>query len=440
MRLATLLLATALGTATLLGATPPAQAQNEQFVPVLVYRTGAYAPNGIPWANGFVDYLNLINERDGGVNGVKLTFEECETGYATDRGVECYERLKAKGPTGAAFFNPLSTGITFAMMEKAPVDKIPVVTMGYGRTEAVDGRWIPWTFPLLGTYWSAADIIMQHITKELGGADKLKGKKIALVYHDSPFGREPIPVFQEHARRSGFDFTAMPVTHPGVEQKSTWLQVRQQRPDYVALWGWGVMNLTAFKEAAAVNFPREKIIGVWWSGAEPDVVPSMPQSQGVKALAMHGTGQDYGVIKDILKHVYDKNKGAGKREEVGQVLYMRGMINAMLSIEGMRTAQEKYGKKPLTGEEMRWGLENIKIDEAGLTRLGAVGLLRPLTISCTDHEGGGVAYVQQWDGTAWKKISDWYSADQKMLRPLIEAAANKYGEDKKLSRRTDCGS
>ena len=101
-------------------------AQNEQFFPALVYRSGAYAPNGIPFANGYADYLSLVNERDGGINGVKITSEECETGYATDRGVECYERLKGKGPTGAALFVPLSTGITYALMEKAPADKIPL--------------------------------------------------------------------------------------------------------------------------------------------------------------------------------------------------------------------------------------------------------------------------------------------------------------------------
>src|SRR5262245_23129346 len=109
-----------------------AQAQNEQFIPSLVYRTGAYAPNGIPFADGVADYINMLNARDGGINGVKLQVEECETGYATDRGVECYERLKGKGPTGAAYFSPLSTGITFALTEKAPGDKVPLLTMGYG--------------------------------------------------------------------------------------------------------------------------------------------------------------------------------------------------------------------------------------------------------------------------------------------------------------------
>ena len=222
-----------------------AQAQNEQFIPGLVYRTGAYAPNGIPFADGVADYITLLNARDGGINGVKIAFEECETGYATDRGVECYERLKGKGPTGAAYFSPLSTGITFALTEKAPGDKIPLITMGYGRSESRDGSVFEWNFPLLGTYWTAANVAIQHIAKEMGGFDKLKGKKIALLYHDSPYGKEPIAALEAMSKKYGFEFLPIPVPAPGSEQKSQWLQIRQQRPDYVLLWGWGVMNSAA---------------------------------------------------------------------------------------------------------------------------------------------------------------------------------------------------
>ena len=187
------------------GLTAPAVAQNEQFIPALVYRTGAYAPNGIPFANGIADYYRLVNERDGGINGVKIVWEECDTGYATDRGVECYERLKGKGPTGAAYVIPLSTGITFAITEKTTTDKIPIISMGYGRSESRDGSVFQWNFPLLGTYWTAADIIIQHIAKKEGGFDKLKGKKIALVYHDSPYGKEPIALLQKRASMHGFE-------------------------------------------------------------------------------------------------------------------------------------------------------------------------------------------------------------------------------------------
>ena len=187
-----------------------AQGPNEQFIPGLIYRTGAYAPNGIPFANGVADYYKLVNERDGGINGVKILYEECDTGYATDRGVECYERLKGKGPTGAAYVFPLSTGITFALTEKAPVDKIPIISMGYGRSESRDGSVFQWNFPLLGTYWTAADIILQHIAKKEGGFDKLKGKKIALVYHDSPYGKEPIAALEAMSKKYGFEFLPIP--------------------------------------------------------------------------------------------------------------------------------------------------------------------------------------------------------------------------------------
>ncbi len=403
---------------------------NEQFIPSLVYRSGPYAPNGVPFANGLADYLNVVNERDGGINGVRILFEECETGYATDRGVECYERLKGKGPTGAAVFNPLSTGITYALTEKTFTDKIPLITMGYGRSESVDGRVFPWNFPLLGTYWTAADIIIQHIGNLNGGLDKLKGKKITLVYHDSPYGKEPIPLLKERARRHGFDLLTIPVTHPGVEQKAAWLQIRKNRPDYVLLWGWGVMNSTAIKEAVAVNYPRDHMIGVWWAGAEQDVLPAGADAKGYTSIALQHSAGQAAVHADILKYVYGKGKGAGPKEDVGQVLYNRGMVNAMLVVESIRTAQGKYGKKPLTGEQVRWGIENLNLDQKRITQLGFAGILQPLKVSCNDHEGVRNGRIHQWDGKNWNFISDWIEGDNSVLRPMVEEAARKYAAEK----------
>src|SRR5712672_3072069 len=364
-----------------------AQAQNEQCIPGLVYRTGAYAPNGIPFADGAADYIAMLNGRDGGINGVKLLFEECETGYATDRGVECYERLKGHAPTGASYFSPLSTGITFALTEKAPGDKIPLLTMGYGRADSRDGAVFTWNFPLLSTYGTAANVAVQHIAKEMGGFDKLKGKKIALLYHDSPYGKEPIAALEVMSKKYGFEFLPIPVPAPGSEQKSQWLQIRQQRPDYVLLWGWGVMNSAAVTEAGNVNYPRDKMLGVWWSGAEPDVIPAGDKAAGYKALMLqHGAGK-FSVHADMDKHVYAKGKGSSEPGKVGEVLYNRGLVNAMLGVEAIRTAQEKFGKKPLTGEQVRWGLENLNLSDARLKELGFEGMLKPIKISCSDHEG-----------------------------------------------------
>ncbi len=376
----------------------PASAQNEQFIPVLVYRTGAYAVSGMPIADGRVDYYRLVNERDGGINGIKIVFEECETGYATDRGLECYERLKGKGKDGSVFM---------------------------------------WNFPLLGTYWSAADIAIQHIAKEIGGVDKLKGKRIALLFHDSPYGKEPIPALLALAQKHGFEFKSIPVPHPGLEQEPQWQGIRQDKQDYVLLWGWGVMNSAAIKQAAAVGYPRDKMIGVWWSGSEADVRPAGDDARGYKALMLqHGSGK-FPVHADIERYVYAKGKGSAKADEIGQVLYNRGLIGAMLGVEGIRKAQEKFGKTPLTGEQVRWGLENLDLDKARLRELGFEGMMRPVKVFCADHEGARTARIQQWDGNAWKVISDWYTADETVTEPIVKEVSANYAAKMSIMPR-DC--
>ncbi len=423
---------------------PQAMAQEKgQYFPMLVYRTGAYAPNGVPFANGMADYYKLTNLR-GGINGVKLIVDECETGYATDRGVECYERVKNQNG-GATVIQPLSTGITFALTEKAPLDKIPLITSGLGRSESADGGVFKWNFPLAGTYWSAADVLVQHVGKINGGLNKLKGKKIALIYHDSAYGKEPIPLLQNRAAELGFELQLLPVAHPGVEQKATWLQVRRNKPDYIFLWGWGVMNSTAIKEAVATGYPRDKMYGVWWSSSEVDVKAVGAAAKGYNGLALqHGAEHGSDIVKEVLTKLHAKNMGTGPKDEVGQVLYMRGLMAAMLGVEGVRAAQERFGKgKVMTGSQARWGYENLNLTREKLDKLGFKGVLRPLTTSCMDHMGEGFARIITWDGVSkWSVTSDWYEADQSVLKPMVKDAGDKYAASHKITRRTgaDCQS
>jgi len=241
----------------------------------------------------------------------------------------------------------------------------------------------------------------------------------------------------------GFELQLLPVTAPGVEQKATWLQIRQAKPDYVMLWGWGVMNSTAIKEAQATGYPRDKMYGVWWAGAEPDVKDVADGAKGYNALALNTSGQQPKVIQDILKYVHEKGQGTGPKDEVGQVLYTRGVIIQMLSIEAVRRAQERFGKgKVMTGEQVRWGLENLLLDQKRLDAMGFTGVMQPLSTSCADHMGSASARVQTWDGSKWKFSSDFIQADEQILKPMVKAGADKYLADKKMTRRAaaDCQS
>ena len=201
----------------------------------LSYRTGAYANNGIPFADGYIDYLTLLNERDGGINGEKINLIECETGYNTEKGVECYEATKGEGVLAYA---PLSTGITYQLIPKATADGIAVHSMGYGRTSAKNGQIFRNIFNFPANYWDGASVGVKHLL-DINGGD-ISGKKIALVYHNSAYGKEPIRTLEELSKKHGYELTLLPVDHPGQEQKSQWLQIRREKPDYVLMWGWGV--------------------------------------------------------------------------------------------------------------------------------------------------------------------------------------------------------
>lgn len=415
---------------------PAAMAQEEQYIPLLAYRTGSFAPLGIPWADGKMDYLKLVNERDGGVNGVKIVYEECETAYATDRGVECYERMKdEKG--GASGFDTQSTGITFAVTDKAIVDGFPIITTGYGLSQSANGSVFKWNFPLLGTYWTASDVMIQDIARKEGGEDKLKGKKIALVYHDSPFGKEPIELLKKRSEANGFELQLYPVTAPGVQQKSTWLQIRQKRPDYILLWSAGIMTPTAIREAQAVGYPRDKMYAIWWASSETDVQDLGETAKGYNGITIHNSLERGRVHDDLKEFVYDKGKGTSEDgKTVGSLAHTRGMMISMLQVEAIRAAQEKFGKgKHMTPEQVRWGFENLDLTEERLEELGFGKLMRPVKTSCENHMGDDWARIIQWNGSKFEVASDWYQSNKEFVDPLVKDLAEKYATEKKLTAR-----
>jgi branched-chain amino acid transport system substrate-binding protein len=426
-------LAILIAAAPALGPSSVAAQGKEIFIPLLVYRTGSYAPSGIPIANGFVDYFAMVNERDGGINGVKIVWEECETQYDTKQGVECYERLKGKG---AALVNPYSTGITYQLIPKAPVDKVPVFSMGYGMSASSDGRWFPWVFNFPTNYWSQASAVIRYIGSQEGGLDKLKGKRIIHIFHNSPYGKEANSTLEDLSKKHQFELTLLPVDHPGQEQGATWLQVRRINPDWIFMSGWGVMNQVAIKEAASKGIKMDRFIGNWWSATEADVVPAGDGAKGYRGATFHAPGTGFKVHQDIAKHVYDKGKGAGKKEAMGEALYNRGIVNAMYAAEAIRTGM-KGAKTAPTTEQIRWGFENLNLTDKRLEELGMKGFTHPLKVSCEDHEGNGPIRIQQWDGQKWSLVSDWIAPMRDVVRPKIEAAAVEEGKKLGYTQR-DC--
>jgi branched-chain amino acid transport system substrate-binding protein len=413
-------------------------AAGARFLPVLSIREGALRSLMIPRADGYIAYLTLLNERDGGINGVPLVWEECETVWDVPRTVECYERLKAKGPTGAAVFHPMGTPPTYALTERATHDQIPLLTVGYGRADAADGRVFPYVFNPPVHWWSQNTAKIRFIGQRAGGMDRLKGRKIAHVYHDSEYGRETLPLLDTQAAQYGFVVQHLAVPHPGLDQKATWLRVKVTQPDWVLLrTTGGFMTTAALKEAAQVGVPRDTIVGASPTCTEPDMVAAGEAASGFICASLFGTGRNVPLIEEVRKYVYARGKGPGPERDVGTEYWIQGLMHGVFTAEALRTAMRHFGNQPLTGAQVQWGLEHLTLTAASLKELGAEGLLAPLTLSCRDHEGGGGVKFQQWDGTQWVVLTDWITPDQALVRPLVEASAAKYAQDKGITPR-DC--
>lgn len=404
---------------------PVVQAQDSMYMPSMTYRTGPFAGGGTPFADGYADYFNMLNERDGGINGVKIVVDECETAYNTQKGVECYESTKGNG---ALAYSPLSTGITLALIPKAPVDQIPVFSMGYGLSAAAAGEQFPWTFNYPASYWSQLSSILKYIDANGG----VKGKKIGFIYLDVGYGKEPIPLLDKLAESMDFTVAKFPVGVKEMQnQGSQWLNVRKQRPDWMIMWGWGAMNPTAIKEAAKIRYPLDRFIGNWWAGSHADLKAVGEAGKGYLAANFSGIGQDFPAVQDMLKYVVNEGKSkVASADDVGNVLYNRGMFNAVILAEAITVAQATTGKKVIDGSDMRDGLEAINLNQARLIELGLEGFTGSVKGSCDDHEGGGAVFIQQWTGSDWEKISDLIPPMTDVVRPMLEETANAYVADK----------
>lgn len=412
--------------APLATAPAPAAAQGAEsiYIPLFTYRTGAYSGSGIPIANGMRDYLTLLNERDGGIGGVKLVIEECETSYDAKKGLECYEAVRPKNPV---MINPWSTGTTLPLIPRAGVDKIPVLSMAYGLSSSAKGDTFPWIFNPPATYWDGFTQILSYIAEQEGGLDKLKGMKIGYLFLDSGFGREPLPLIEKLTKELGVDVKLYPVAGADMQnQSSQWLSVRRDRPKYMIMYGWGAMNPTAINEAARTGFPMDKFISIWWPSDE-DAAGVGAGATGFKTLNWHAVGADFPLHKDIITHVVDKGlSSVSGPDKVGQVLYNRGIYNSMLIAEAIRKAQEITGKKVVTGEDVRRGLENLNVDEARLAEIGLEGFTTPVKLTCADHNGHFSTFVQQWNGTTYERISEEIPPLKEYVMPLLEEDAKAF--------------
>lgn len=417
-------------------------AEEKQYFPIASSRVGPYSAMGTGYYGAQIDYMKYVN-KNGGVNGVMLTWQECETEYNAVKTVECYQRLLEKDGQKIVVFDTLGTPGAYAVINRMAEDEVVLAQYGYGRTDGADGRVWPWVFNAASHYWSQIAVKMKFMAEQEGGIPNMKGKKIVHLHIDSAYGREPLPAMRSIAEDWGVELVEISIPPPGLEQQSQWLQIRKERPDWVTFWGAGSgMNSTAMTNAARVGFPRERMIYVTFGAAEEDMFPAGDAATGTYAMANALPGDTYPLVEKIKEQIYAAGEGnLADESRVGTVYWNRGLGAAVTYIEALRVAQEMHGKvgKAVTGAEFRDGYENLVMDDARLEELGIKGMIAPFSISCENHEGAGKFAMMQWDGDKFQQVTDWEAPlDPAYIRGLVEASAAKFASENNITPK-DCG-
>jgi branched-chain amino acid transport system substrate-binding protein len=407
-------LAALVAVAGALGAISPAGAQQEIVIGVQCDRTGPTQIVGTVLCPGFHDYIALVNSK-GGVEGRKLRALEIDHEYKVPPAVESYERHKKEGAVTMAVYG---TPQIYALAAKLTEDRIPGTSPGFGSAAAADGTRYPYIFPIAATYWSQGTAAVHFAKQQLGGS--LKGKKIAFIFYDNPAGREPIEVLEDLATSEGFQLKMFAVPPPGVEMGAQILDIAQRfRADFVISHLFGGAPSVSIKELKRVGYPLRKMIGFVWASAEANIEAAggFAAAEGYYTMQFAGVGTDYPVLNEI-REMYKKEGKPAPKEMASTVYYNRGVLIAALHVEAIRNAVKAKKDGKLTGSDVKNGFEKISNFTLG-------GLVPPLKITPTDHEGGGLVQIWQVKGGKFEKVTDWYAAYPDVVAKHIKKAASK---------------
>ena len=391
----------------------PAGANHEIVIGLQCDRTGATQTVGVKLCPGYHDYIQLVNSK-GGVGGHKLKAIEIDHEYKVPQGMEAYERHKKEG---AVVIGVYGTPHVYALAQKLTEDRIPGTSPGFGSAAAADGQRYPYIFPIAATYWSQGAAAVDFVKKQLGG---LKGKKLAYLFFDNPAGREPIGVLEDLSAKEGFQLKTFAVPPPGVEMGAQVLDIAQRyRADFVIAHLFGRSPSVSIKELKRVGYPLRKVVSFVWGSAEADIEAAggWAVAEGYNVMQFAGVGTDFPVLNEI-REMYKKEGKEPPAEMASTVYYNRGVLLAALHVEAIRNAVKAKPDGKLTGDDVKKGFEQI----SGFT-LG--GLVPPLKITSTDHEGGGLVQIYQVKGGKFEKETEWFSAYGDVVQKHIKDAGKK---------------
>jgi branched-chain amino acid transport system substrate-binding protein len=345
-----------------------------------------FAFAGIGIDAGIKDYLQILNE-SGGVKGRKVKYIAEDTGYKVDQSMAVFKKITSQNKVNLYYAD--STG--FVKTVNPEVERMGSILMtgaSFAR-EITNAQKYPMQFMVGPDYSEMVSILLQYIAKTKPGA------KVALVYSDTEFGRDPVEAARAETKKLGLNLVQEIVTAPGsVDVSTEVIKLRRADPDYTIFHGYVSAPIPEFINQARGQGMKTQFMGTFWTMDNSTVMRMGPNAEGFLGVMPYRYYYDTEGKSPMLEKIRKM------RPEYQSTAYMQGFLAAMLMTEAARRTLDAGNE--LNGKNLKLALSSIRNFDTG----GIIGV--PLSIKGNSIPIGRI-YKADVKQQKMLPVSDWIS-------------------------------
>ena len=351
--------------------------------------TGVFAFAGIGIDQGIKDYVTILNE-SGGIKGRKVRYVPEDSAYKVDQSMAAFKKITSQNKVNLYYGD--STAFAKSVNPELERSQNILMTGASFAKELTDAQKYPSQFMVGPNYSEMVGILLQYIAKTKPGA------KIALVYSDTEFGKDPVEAARVEAKKLGLNLALEVVTPPSsVDVSTEVIKLRRADPDYTIFHGYISAPIPEFiNQAKALNL-KTAFMGTFWSMDNQTVMRMGANADGFLGVMPYRYYYDTEGKSPMLERIRKM------RPEYQTTGYTQGFLAAMLLTEAAKRTLEAGNE--LNGKNLKTALSSIRNFDTG----GLIGV--PLSIKGNSIPIGRI-YRADFKQQKMVPASDWITLQQ----------------------------
>lgn len=363
--------------------------QNDIVLGGSIPMTGVFAFAGIGIDAGIKDYLKIVNDA-GGIKGRKVLYVPEDTGYKVDASMAAFKKITSQHKVNLYYAD--STGFSKTVNPELERAGSMLMTGASFAKELNDPQKYPLQFMVGPDYTEMVGILLNYIAKTKPGA------KIALVYSDTEFGRDPVEGTRAAAKKLNLNLVSEIVTPPSsVDVSAEVIKLRRADPDYTIFHGYVLAPIPEFINQAKAMGMKSAFMGTFWTMDNSTVMRMGEAADGFMGVMPYRYYYDTEGKSPMLEKIRQM------RPEYQSTAYTQGFLAAMLLTEAVKRTLD--AGKPLDGKNLKAALNSIQNFDTG----GLIGT--PISIKGNSIPVGRI-YKADMKQKKMLPASDWITLSQ----------------------------